>query len=225
MKLAIYGAGGMGATVFYLAQRVNKNDSRWDEIIFVDDTGRKTELCGAPVYPFEQARKLFSPKELEFSVSVGEPRGRELIADRVEGAGYSLATLVDPNWIRIYQSTILEPGVIILNDTVSLDCNVTIRKNVLLQTYTVVGHGTVLGPHCSVSPFSMICGDCKIGRAVFFGAHCAVKEDTAVGDHAIVGMGAVVTRDVPAEYTVFCPQSKMVPHEETDGALRGNYML
>ncbi len=38
----------------------------------------------------------------------------------------------------------------------------------------------------------------EIGRDVWIGANAGVTDGVTIGDHAVVGMGAVVTRDVPA---------------------------
>ena len=38
----------------------------------------------------------------------------------------------------------------------------------------------------------------SIGADVWIGAHAGVTDGVAIGDHAVVAMGAVVTRDVPA---------------------------
>jgi acetyltransferase-like isoleucine patch superfamily enzyme len=38
----------------------------------------------------------------------------------------------------------------------------------------------------------------RIGRDVWIGANAGVTDGVSVGDHAVVAMGAVVTRDVPA---------------------------
>lgn len=37
-----------------------------------------------------------------------------------------------------------------------------------------------------------------IGRDVWIGANAGITDGVTIGDHAVVGMGAVVTRDVPA---------------------------
>ncbi len=38
----------------------------------------------------------------------------------------------------------------------------------------------------------------RIGRDVWIGANAGVTDGVRIGDHAVVAMGAVVTRDVPA---------------------------
>jgi acetyltransferase-like isoleucine patch superfamily enzyme len=42
-------------------------------------------------------------------------------------------------------------------------------------------------------------GSCHIGEAAYVGAGTCLREGLTVGPRALVGMGSVVTRDVPAE--------------------------
>lgn len=44
-------------------------------------------------------------------------------------------------------------------------------------------------------------GDCsvRIGRNVFIGTNATVWKGVSIGDHAVIGAGSVVTRDIPAE--------------------------
>jgi len=37
----------------------------------------------------------------------------------------------------------------------------------------------------------------RIGRDVWVGANAGITDGVSIGDHAVVAMGAVVTRDVP----------------------------
>jgi acetyltransferase-like isoleucine patch superfamily enzyme len=38
----------------------------------------------------------------------------------------------------------------------------------------------------------------RVGTDVWIGANAGVTDGVTIGDHAVVGMGAIVTRDVPA---------------------------
>ena len=44
MKLAIYGAGGLGREVLELAMQINKLQSRWSSLCFIDDINANRQL-------------------------------------------------------------------------------------------------------------------------------------------------------------------------------------
>lgn len=223
MKLAIYGAGGVGEVILDRAKRINKKGVRWDDIFFVDDTG-KTEVCKTRVYPFEMIQRQSPADELRFLVALGEPMDRELVANRIEAAGFQLDRLICVDEEELPETAEIEAGAILLDRTITIAPFAHIGKNALIQGYTSIAHGTEIGDHSNVSPYCMICGNCKIGKTVFVGAHASIKEKTCVCDHAIIGMGAIVTRDVPENHTVFATPSKMVAHEPGTKALQGEYM-
>jgi len=223
MTLAIYGAGGMGGEFLTLAEAINAKENRWEEIVFLDDAGKDVEFLGHRMYTMEQLQDQYAPGELEVTISVGEPIIRAKMADRAEAAGYSLATMVYPRPGGIPYGVVLEPGATIMTPMVGLGSFAHLGKNVLMQGYSSVGHGTYLGDNTNVSCFVQISGGCKIGKNVFFGIQSVVKEGITIGDNAIIGMCAPVFRDVPENYTVFHAVSKMVPHEPGTRALGGNY--
>ena len=51
MKLAIYGAGGLGREVLELAQEINATESRWDALCLVDDNPQFDQLNSYPIVP------------------------------------------------------------------------------------------------------------------------------------------------------------------------------
>lgn len=222
MKLAIYGAGTMGGDIYELALRIKRASNRWDDVFFVDDTG-KTEFCGAAVYPFAEAKKKFLTDELRFVISLGEPADREMLAERVESAGFMLETIVNDRIGELSDTVEIGQGSILFDASVSVGSFVRIGKNVLIQGPSNIGHRTVIGDHSNITPFNMICGSCRIGKCVFMGVRASVKEETTIGDYAIIGMGAIVARNVPENYTVMSAPSKMVPHERGTKALQGRY--
>jgi acetyltransferase-like isoleucine patch superfamily enzyme len=86
---------------------------------------------------------------------------------------------------------------------------------VFLGTYNhklLIGEDTMIGAHCYIVtenhgtqridiPFSQqrySGADVMIGRNVWLGCHVTVLPGVTIGDHAIIGAGAVVTHSVPA---------------------------
>ncbi len=62
----------------------------------------------------------------------------------------------------------------------------------------VLTHDDVLGDFVTVGSGARLAGGVTVGTGAYLGAGCLVRESCTVGAWALVGMGAAVTRDVPA---------------------------
>ncbi|MBN3264075.1 NeuD/PglB/VioB family sugar acetyltransferase [Pectobacterium brasiliense] len=191
MKLAIYGAGGLGREVLILAQLINTYQSRWNEIFFIDDFNPGRELKGIAVRDFES---ISTTRDVEVVIAVGEPSARESLADKVKSSGLTLATLIHPN-VYLSNCTVVGKGCVLCHG-VYVSCDVIIRDNAFLQPYASVGHDCVIGEHAVLSTFVTLAGHCTIGARTFVGMSSVVKENTSIGYDTIVGMGAVVFNEV-----------------------------
>lgn len=60
-----------------------------------------------------------------------------------------------------------------------------------------IGWGTIIGACAD------LCGSLRIGRNCWIAPNCSIRQKLAIGDGAIVGMGAVVVKDVPAGAMVY----------------------
>lgn len=69
-----------------------------------------------------------------------------------------------------------------------------------------VGHDAVIGDGCEIAPLTSVGGHVELGRDVRVGQGATFKPFVKVGDGARIGMGAVVTKDVPpGEVWAGCP--------------------
>ena len=85
MKLCIYCAGGLGKEVFDIADRINNIHSRWDEILFVDDTEGLGDNCYlGRLFKFDKMLLEFKDDDLEFIIANGEPVVREKLYTKVK---------------------------------------------------------------------------------------------------------------------------------------------
>ena len=114
--------------------------------------------------------------------------------------------------ILVRENTEIGDGVLIgTNSVVENNCkigdNVSVQTNVYITTNTVLEDQVFMGP-CSVTANDkyMQAGAKLVGPTVKkgarIGANATILPGVVVGERAVVGSGAVVTRDVPADSTV-----------------------
>ena len=65
-----------------------------------------------------------------------------------------------------------------------------------------VAHNVIIGRHCLIIAHSMIAGSAEIGDYTRIAPGALIRDWRTVGDHALVGMGSVVVKDVEDGVTV-----------------------
>lgn len=198
MILGIYGAGGLGREILELVRQIEAHKKRWDNICFVVDEQYMTPniepIHGVMVCSFTAVLQKNTPKQLEFTIALGEPVYRKEIYDRIKERGYHCAVLIHPN-VYIPKSTTLAEGVIVQTHAV-ISCDVVIEENTLIQNAASVGHDAHIGAHSVISTNAAIAGHCYIGDETYLALNVSIKENITIGNSSIVGMGAVVIHDI-----------------------------
>jgi sugar O-acyltransferase (sialic acid O-acetyltransferase NeuD family) len=198
MILGIYGAGGLGREIYEIAIRRNTVSSIWSEIIFIDDFSDESEYFGTRRINYESLLKI--KKECECIIAVGEPSAREKLYEKLLAFDIKLTFLVDPTAI-ISPNAKINNGVIVCEYS-TIHTGVVLGYNALIQPFCDIGHDTKVGNHTVLSPYCVPGGGTLFGDRVFVGLHTSIKEALIIGDDAVVGMGSVVFRNVPAGATV-----------------------
>lgn len=195
MVLGIYGAGGIGREVLELAGIINGKVKVWDEFIFIDDKP-KNDVNGTKVYFYSDAIKKYA-NNLEVSVGIGEPAVRERLFGKLENDGVKVATLIHPD-VYVPDTTVIGKGVTIQMGNF-ISCNVFIKDYVYIQPHTNIGHDDVLKRGCMISGFCNLAGGVTVGEYAYLGISSCYKEGVTIGNNSIIGMGAVVYKDIPDE--------------------------
>jgi len=198
MILGIYGAGGLGREIYEIALRRNALSTLWKQILFIDDFNDEGKYFGTKRIQFDALLKIKS--ECECVIAVGEPSAREKLFQKLSASGIKMTCLIDPTAI-ISPSAEIHNGVIIC-EYATIHTGVTLFNNTLIQPFCDIGHDIKVGNHTVLSPYCVPGGGTIFGDRVFVGLHSAFKESLTIGDDAIVGMGSVVFRDIPAGATV-----------------------
>jgi sugar O-acyltransferase (sialic acid O-acetyltransferase NeuD family) len=192
--LGIFCAGALGKEVYDIALRVNRAEQLWENIVFVDDVYTGEFYYNARVYGLEHFEGC--KEKIEFIIANGTPNYREKIYKRLQANGFSLTNLLDTTGIMSPTSK-LGKGIIMMAHT-SVSSDVEIEDNVLIQSNIRVAHDIKIGAHSVLSANSSFGGHVHIGGKVFVGMGAVIKEGLDIKDDTIIGMGAVVLKDVNA---------------------------
>jgi acetyltransferase-like isoleucine patch superfamily enzyme len=133
------------------------------------------------------------------------------------GDGVMIASALRANPLGLAQPSVLRalaPGAtLILGAGVGLSGAVICAgKSIRIGEHTIIGAGAMILDndfHCPAGEWGWATDPAgtarpvEIGRGVFIGARAIVLKGVRIGDRAVIGAGAVVTRDVPATYLAF----------------------
>lgn len=74
----------------------------------------------------------------------------------------------------------------------------TIGDGCKIDAFVHVAHDVILGKRCILAAGTIVGGWCELGDDVYCGINASIKPRVRIGAGAKIGMGAVVTKDVPA---------------------------
>jgi sugar O-acyltransferase (sialic acid O-acetyltransferase NeuD family) len=176
-------------------------DRRWNVIAFWDsDPGTiGRSIRGIPVIDSDHAGGMAS--HAMAIAAIGEGRIRQRAVAEAEALGFEFATLIHPSVTFDRSSVTIGRGTVICVGA-TLTVNTAIGRHVLLNYNCTIGHDCRLDDFVTVSPGANLSGRTHAGRGAYIGAGAVTVEGHSIGEYAVVGAGAVVTRDVPADTTV-----------------------
>lgn len=198
MKVAIYGMGGFGREILPLVRLQRGPDA---DIVFVDDHRSVQTVNGVPVISFEQA----ADDRRAFTIAVAAPAIRRAIAEKCVSAGVSFLDVLAPD-VVVYDDVQFGNGLIACARSM-FTSNVRIGKHFHSNLFCYVAHDCIIGDYVTFSPRVSCNGSVIIEDGAFIGTGAVMRQGThdrplRIGAGATVGMGAVVTKDVPPSTTV-----------------------
>lgn len=203
----LFGAGGFGREVMpYVKGSVARTLGVSTDVVdaFFVETWEPSdsEVNG---YPLISMEKFFQLEGLRyFNVAVGDGRVREAIANEV-GSSAEALSIHAPQTIFLDNNVIGAGSVFCPNAMVT--SNATIGRFFQANIYSYVAHDCVIGDFVTFAPGVRCNGNVHIHDYAYIGTNAIIKQGTPdkplrIGAGAVVGMGAVVTKDVPDGVTV-----------------------
>lgn len=192
-RLIVIGGGGHAREVIWLAREAIQP---WDVVGCLDDRDdvQGQLLSGVPV--IGRVQDWASHPDSYFVVAIGNPRVRRQVVQRMASAGTPrFATLVHrsvqmSSFVNIGAGSIITAGCV-------LTTQIEVGQHVILNTSSTVSHDCVIADGVTVAPMVAISGEVRLADACEIGTGACIRQGLRIGRGAMVGMGAVVTRDVP----------------------------
>jgi sugar O-acyltransferase (sialic acid O-acetyltransferase NeuD family) len=203
--LLIFGTGGSGREIASWAERASWDGRGFELLGFIDELDSGRELVGREVLSLAAASERHPAAHVV--VAVGDPRLRERLLGRALDAGLaSSPPLVHPGVeldtaeVRIGDGAVICPGAIVT-------VNVEVGAHVQINVHCSVMHDVTLGSFCTLSPGVHVSGNVNLEPYAFMGTGAVTVQGKpgsrlCIGKDAVVGAGAVVTRDVEPGVTV-----------------------
>ena len=213
-RFAIFGASGCGRGVMPLTrhQLLQVEAQPWD-LVFVDDHPPEPELNGHRVLTY--AQWLAEPAaSRHISLAVANSAVREKLASRCLADGVQFFEVKASN-VVVMDDVQIGPGAV-LCPFVTLTSNIRIGQQFHANLYSYLAHDCVIGDFVTFAPGVQCNGNVVIEDHVYIGAGAVLRQGQpgaplVIGRGAVVGMGAVVTRNVaPCTTVVGNPARPMV---------------
>lgn len=192
-RLVIYGAGGFGREVLRHA-RAAVQDGRFDSIAFAsDDRGVRGGLISG--YPLIHPEDFLEDDRCVLAAS--SAAARRAMASRCP----SFATLIASTAV-LYDDVSIGEGAILADFAiVTADARTTIGLHFQINTHSTVGHDSTIGDFVTVGPKASVNGNVVLEDDVYVGCGAHLRNGTPdrplhIGRGAVIGMGAIVTKDV-----------------------------
>ena len=189
-RLVIYGIGGMGRYLLRQARDIVAQTPVFEELVFASDSS-SPPVHGVPVISPDDFRD-----DDQVAVAVADPLVRRRLSERCP----NLATIISP--LAVWGEGVeVGPG-LILCDFAMFTSDVKIGRGFLCNCYSWVAHECIVGDFVTFSGRVSCNGNVHIGDNVFVGSDATILNGTddkpiRIGDGAVIGAGAVVTKDVP----------------------------
>jgi len=212
-RFAIFGASGCGRGVMPLArQQLQRTESEPWELVFVDDDPPAPLLNGHRVCPY--ALWLAEPAESRHvSLAISSSTVREKLAARCVADGVGFWEVKAAN-VVVMDDVQIGPGAV-LSPFVTLTSNIRIGRHFHANLYSYVEHDCIIGDFVTFAPGVHCNGNVVVEDHAYIGAGAILRQGKpgaplVIGRGALVGMGAVVTRNVAPGTTVVGIPAKVI---------------
>lgn len=140
--------------------------------------------------------------------SIASTKARRDIFERFQARGYRFTGITHPSAVIAHDAVMAE-GVQIMAGAI-VQSGVRIGANAILNTGCIADHDCWIGAHAHLAPRCVLSGNVQVEDDAHIGTAAAIIQGKRIGRGSIVGAGAVVIEDVPADTLVLGVPARIV---------------
>ncbi|GER19501.1 acetyltransferase [Variovorax boronicumulans] len=201
----VYGVSGCGRGVMPLARaQLALEGIPATQLVFVDDQPEVDDINGHRVLRYDEFMQADASTR-QIVIAIANSRVRQKLAERCTADGVQPWTVQASNVVVMDDVSLGEGAA--LSPFVTLTSNIRIGRHFQANLYSYVEHDCVIGDFVTFAPGAKCNGNVLIEDHAYIGAGAVIKQGKpgqplVIGRGALIGMGAVVTRNVPPGITV-----------------------
>ena len=204
-RFAIFGASGCGRGVLPLArQKLQQTETQPWDLVFVDDNPHASQLNGHRVLTYAQwLAEPAASRHICLAIASGTVREKLVVRCATDGVAFfevRAANVVVMDDVQIGPGSVLCPFV-------TLTSNIRIGHHFHANLYSYVEHDCLIGDFVTFAPGVHCNGNVVVEDHAYIGTGAILRQGKpgdplVIGRGAVVGMGAVVTKNVAPGTTV-----------------------
>lgn len=220
LPVVIVGTSGISKETKIIIDEINKcnyiNQFKFEGFISEreEDIGQK--VLDAKVISCDKHLESFFSKYTEIGViiPIGNPKIKKDIFHKLK----KYTNVVYPNIIspsaKIMETKSLNIGFgNVICSGVVLTTEISIGNFNLINLNCTIGHNVEIGNYCVINPLSSISGDTRILDEVLCGAGSSIKQGLTIKQKSVIGLGAIIVKDVDENSIMICKASEKLVKE------------
>jgi len=191
-NIRIVGSGGFAREVLFLIDELglfNKVKSFIEPDQIWEDKWKDCKIMDIPVLPFSDVMENLD----QVTIAIGDAKLRQKttiqLPDNIKYMNPIHPDAKVSRWSKINEGCIITAGCIVTTQ-------IEIGKHCHLNLNTTIGHDCNLGHYFTSAPAVNISGNCNFENNVYFGTGAATRQGINICNDVIIGMGAMVVKDI-----------------------------